>query len=191
MRTPVTSMLAPPNHRRLDGRRPAVVGRTSGFTIVEVLVSLVILSIGLLGIAKLVLYSAHSNDSAYLRSQATQLAYEILDNMRANPTAAAAGNYNTALTTAAVNPGYSCLNAACPVAANLAAYDVYAWKTRLAAPAGALPSGQGSVTVTTTPPIMATIVVQWDDSAAQSIFGGTAVGVAAPMSVTLETALHP
>jgi hypothetical protein len=38
---------------------------------------------------------------------------------------------------------------------------------------------------------MATIVVQWDDSAAQSIFGGTAVGVAAPMSVTLETALHP
>ena len=120
MRTPVTSMLAPPNHRGLDGRRPAV-GRTSGFTIVEVLVSLVILSIGLLGIAKLVLYSAHSNDSAYLRSQATQLAYEILDNMRANPTAAAAGNYNTALTTAAVNPGYSCLNAACPVAANLAA----------------------------------------------------------------------
>jgi hypothetical protein len=77
------------------------------------------------------------------------------------------------------------------VAANLAAYDVYAWKTRLAAPTGALPSGQGSVTVTTTPPIMATIVVQWDDSAAQSIFGGTAVGVAAPMSVTLETALHP
>ena len=82
----------------------------------------------------LVLYSAHSNDSAYLRSQATQLAYEILDNMRANPTAAAAGNYNTTLTTAAVNPGYSCLNAACPVAANLAAYDLYAWKTRLAAP---------------------------------------------------------
>jgi hypothetical protein len=77
------------------------------------------------------------------------------------------------------------------VAANLAAYDLYAWKTRLAAPTGALPSGEGSVTVSTIPPIMATIVVQWDDSAAQSIFGGTAVGVAAPMSVTLETALHP
>jgi Tfp pilus assembly protein PilV len=39
------------------------------------LVSLVILSIGLLGNAKLVLYSAHSNDGAYLRSQATKLAY--------------------------------------------------------------------------------------------------------------------
>jgi type IV pilus assembly protein PilV len=184
-------MLARSGHRGLGGRRPVAAGRTSGFTIVEVLVSLVILSIGLLGIAKLVLYSAHSNDSAYLRSQATQLAYEILDNMRANPTAATAGNYNTTLTAAAINPGYSCLNAACPVAANLAAYDLYVWKTRLAAPTGALPAGQGSVTVSATAPIMATIVVQWDDSAAQSIFGGTAVGVAAPMSVTLETALHP
>ena len=184
-------MLASSSHRGLGGRRSSAAGRTSGFTIVEVLVSLVILSIGLLGIAKLVLYSAHSNDSAYLRSQATQLAYEILDNMRANPTAAAGGNYNTTLTTAAVNPGYSCLNTACPVASNLAAYDIYVWKTRLAAPTGALPGGQGSVTVSATAPIMATIVVQWDDSAAQSIFGGTAVGVAAPMSVTLETALHP
>ena len=35
-----------------------------GFTLVEVLVSLVVLSMGLLGIAKLVLLSSHSNDSA-------------------------------------------------------------------------------------------------------------------------------
>src|ERR1700679_2100603 len=122
MRTPVTSMLAPPNHRRLDGRRPAVFGRTSGFTIVEVLVSLVILSIGLLGIAKLVLYSAHSNDSAYLRSQATQLAYEILDNMRANPTAVGLGSYTTPLSAAATPPGVNCVTASCPPA-NLALYD--------------------------------------------------------------------
>jgi type IV pilus assembly protein PilV len=186
MRTPAT-------HRASADCRPALAARAAGFTIVEVLVSLVILSIGLLGIAKLVLYSAHSNDSAYLRSQATQLAYEILDNMRANPTAAAVGNYNTALGAAAVNPGFSCLNASCPSSSNLALYDVYIWKSRLAAGAtgGLLPSGQGSVTVTGTTPFMATIVVQWDDSAAQSIFGGTAVGVAAPMTVTLETALHP
>ena len=48
------------------------------------MVSLVVLSIGLLGIGKLVLFSARANDSAYLRGQATELAYEILDNMRAN-----------------------------------------------------------------------------------------------------------
>jgi type IV pilus assembly protein PilV len=171
--------------------RNAAPARAAGFTIVEVLVSLVILSIGLLGIAKLVLYSAHSNDSAYLRSQATQLAYEILDNMRANPTAVAAGNYNTPLSAAATSPGFSCLNTNCPSAANLALYDVYVWKSRLAAGAptnGALPSGQGSVTVSGTAPLVATIVVQWDDTAAQSIFAS-----AAPtnMSVTLQTVLHP
>src|SRR6202044_3725701 len=84
-----------------------------GFTLVEVMVSLVILSMGLLGIAKLVLFSAHSNDSAYLRSQATDLAYEILDNMRANPTAAAAGNYNTPLSAAATAPPVICVSTVC------------------------------------------------------------------------------
>jgi type IV pilus assembly protein PilV len=170
-------------------RHRAVAARATGFTIVEVLVSLVILSIGLLGIAKLVLYSAHSNDSAYLRSQATQLAYEILDNMRANPTAVAALQYNTPLSAAATNPGFSCVAANC-TSGNMALYDVYVWKSRLAAGStgGALPSGQGSVTVTGTTPLMATIVVQWDDTAAQSVFAS-----AAPtnMSVTLETVLHP
>jgi type IV pilus assembly protein PilV len=189
MRTPVTSMLAPSSHRAPGGRRLATAGRTSGFTIVEVLVSLVILSIGLLGIAKLVLYSAHSNDSAYLRSQATQLAYEILDNMRANPTAVGLGSYNTPLSAAASSPGYTCVDATCPPA-NLALYDIYIWKSRLAAGAtnGALPSGQGSVTVSGGTPLVATIVVQWDDTAAQSVFAS-----AAPtnMSVTLETVLHP
>jgi type IV pilus assembly protein PilV len=180
-------------HRTTADRRPAFAPRAAGFTIVEVLVSLVILSIGLLGIAKLVLYSAHSNDSAYLRSQATQLAYEILDNMRANPTAVGLGSYTTPLSAAATPPGVNCVTASCPPA-NLALYDIYIWKSRLAAGSptfGALPSGQGSVTVTGTSPLMATIVVQWDDAAAQSIFGGAAVGAAAPMSVTLETALHP
>jgi len=178
------------NHRARGDHRPVVATRTAGFTIVEVLVSLVILSIGLLGIAKLVLYSAHSNDSAYLRSQATQLAYEILDNMRANPTAVAALNYNTPLSAAATAPPVICVSTVCS-AANLAAYDIYMWKSRLAAGPptnGALPSGQGSVTVTGTTSLVATIVVQWDDTAAQSIFAS-----AAPtnMSVTLETVLHP
>src|SRR5271163_4860263 len=116
----------------------------SGFTILEVLVSLVVLSIGLLGIAKLVLYSAHANDSAYLRSQATELAYEILDSMRANSTGAKAGNYNAVLAAAPVVPPVNCLTGACTNPSDQAAYDIYQWKERLAAPTGALPSGEGS-----------------------------------------------
>ena len=181
-----------PIHRGLDGRPPAV-GR-SGFTIVEVLVSLVILSIGLLGIAKLVLYSAHSNDSAYLRSQATQLAYEILDNMRANPTAAAAGNYNTRARRGRLQPRLQLPERGVPVAPQSGALRrlcvEVAPRGRLRRAEHCLP-GKARSPSRRPPPIMATIVVQWDDAAAQSIFGGTAVGVAAPMSVTLETALHP
>ena len=113
-------------------RGPTQVG---GFTLIEVLVSIVILSIGLLGIAKLMLFSSRSNDSAYLRSQATALAYEILDNMRANRQEAINLTYNTALgamASTAAPPAALCIS---PVlectTTQLAVFDVYQWKLRL------------------------------------------------------------
>jgi type IV pilus assembly protein PilV len=156
-----------------------------GFTLIEVMVSLVILSMGLLGVAKLVLFSAHSNDSAYLRSQATDLAYAILDDMRGNRAIAMAQGYDVPINTAPAAPG-SCVGTGCAPGA-LATYDVNTWLSRLAL---ALPSGTGSVTTTTTvaPPVgtTAAITVQWDDSSAQSVFS-TAAGT--QMSITLETVL--
>jgi type IV pilus assembly protein PilV len=67
----------------------------AGFTLVEVLVALVVLSIGLLGIASLQVSSLRWNHGASKRSQATLLAYDILDRMRANPIAARAGAYSS------------------------------------------------------------------------------------------------
>jgi type IV pilus assembly protein PilV len=166
--------------RQLQNRNAG--GRARGFTLIEVLVSLVVLSVGLLGIGKLVLFSARANDSAYLRGQATTLAYEILDNMRANRQIAVTQGYDNAIGTVPGNPG-SCITAACS-STQMSAYDVYTWKMRLAS----LPSGKGGV-VTAGTPTTATITVQWDDAAAQSTFAGTAVGTAAPMSVVLETVL--
>jgi type IV pilus assembly protein PilV len=162
--------------------------RAAGFTLIEVLVSMVILSIGLLGVAKLLLYSARSNDSAYLRSQATALAYEMLEDLRANSTQAAAGAYDTALAAAPVNPGFTCAAAAC---ANLALYDLYQWKLRLnassgVAPAGALPSGQGAVATTTVASqTNVVITVSWDDTVAGSSYGESA----AAQTITLESVL--
>src|ERR1700722_16414086 len=130
------------------------VAGAKGFTLVEVLVSLVVLAIGLLGIAKLMLLSSHSNDSAYLRSQATALAYEILDDMRANRLEALPPNssYNTAAATPVVfpYPGVACVATACNNATQVAKYDLFQWGMRLDAnsgliPAGALPNGQGKV----------------------------------------------
>ena len=170
------------------------VARSGGFTLVEVLVSLVVLAIGLLGTAKLMMFSSHSNDSAYLRSQATALAYEILDDMRANrQEAIIAGTYNTAAAVPAAVPGALCIGVgSCTTPTQLALYDLYQWGLHLnansgAAPPGALPNGQGSVTtVTAGTQTTVTIVVSWDDSVAQNTLN---LGGLTTQKITLETVL--
>jgi type IV pilus assembly protein PilV len=161
----------------------------NGFTLLEVLVSLVVLSIGLLGIGKLMMFSSRANDSAYMRSQATALAYSILDDMRANEQDAINGLYNTGLG-AYGNPGFTCnLASPCTVSGQLSQYDLYTWKTAML---GDLPAGDGTVaTVQSADPItgatitMATITVQWNDAVAQQTFGNGAQTLA----ITLETQL--
>jgi type IV pilus assembly protein PilV len=161
-----------------------------GFSLVEVLVALLVLSIGLLGISKLVLFSARSNDSALLRSQATTAAYSILDAMHANRQTAINGSYNIVSANAATDPGVQCNSAApCTNSQTLAQYDLYQWKQRLLALG---PSGNGSIaTAPITDPVSgtisttATVTVTWDDTVAQQTFGA-AVG---NVGVTLETLL--
>lgn len=58
--------------------------RSRGFTLLEVLIALVILSIGLLGIAGLQSVGLRGSHSAYLTSQASLLAYDMADRIRAN-----------------------------------------------------------------------------------------------------------
>ena len=163
--------------------------RGRGFTLIEVLVTLLVLSIGLLGIAKLLLVSSRANDSAYLRTQATSLAYSILDSMRANRAAAVAGNYSGS-SASATNPGTQCAASAPCSSATIAQYDLWNWQQALTTGLG--PSGMGTVTTATvTDPVTggtdvtATITVQWNDSVAQSTFGAPTPNV----SVTLETML--
>src|ERR1700722_14320550 len=114
--------------------------RSGGFTLIEVLVSLVVLSIGLLGTAKLMLVSSHANDSAYLRSQATELAYEILDNIRANQQQAIAGAYATTIAAAPTDPGFTCIGAGACTPDNLALYDIYQCQLRMKASSGLVPA---------------------------------------------------
>jgi type IV pilus assembly protein PilV len=71
-----------------------------GFTLLEVLIALLVLSIGLLGLAALQTTGLRSNQMASMRTQATQAAYDITDRMRANPTGVAADEYVIGLTDA-------------------------------------------------------------------------------------------
>lgn len=64
--------------------------RGRGFTLVEVLIALVVLSIGLLGIAALYLESLRANRTALFRTQAVTLAADLADRIRANRTPAGA-----------------------------------------------------------------------------------------------------
>jgi type IV pilus assembly protein PilV len=64
-----------------------------GFTLIEVLIAVLVLAVGLLGLAGLQLAGMKSNHSAYLRSQATIAAYDLLDRMRADPGAFRGGPY--------------------------------------------------------------------------------------------------
>lgn len=64
-----------------------------GFTLLEVMIAVFVLGIGLLGLAQLQITSLKHNLSAEFRTQASLLAGDMLDRIRANQSAAQAGNY--------------------------------------------------------------------------------------------------
>lgn len=60
------------------------IQKMSGVSLIEVLVALLVLSIGLLGFAALQGFSLQAGQHSYNRSQAVDLAYEVADYARAN-----------------------------------------------------------------------------------------------------------
>ncbi len=145
--------------------------RADGFTIVEVLVSLLILSVGLMGLATLQVVGLQNTQGGAQRAQAAFLAYDITDRMRTNPAAVTAGNYNLAapVTTGmgAPNPGpivmVDCFGAAANcTSAQMAAHDLGQWQTQLGA---YLNAGTGAIaTVDNGTTTLVTISIQWADA---------------------------
>ncbi|SMP63962.1 type IV pilus assembly protein PilV [Desulfonatronum zhilinae] len=121
-----------------------------GFSLVEVLVGLIILAIGLLGLAGLQMQGLRNNNSSYLRSQATILAYDIVDRMRANRSHARNGFY-------VIDIGEDPADIS-PALPTIVLNDLTDWKNAIT---GTLPGpGDGSVSIDGT---IITIIVQWDD----------------------------
>ena len=108
--------------------------QSRGFSLVEVLVALLVLSIGLLGLAALQTTSLQYNTGSYLRTQATFLAYDIIDRMRANSTAVvdSDGTGYDQPTSSAVSFSVDCGVSSC-TSAQLANYDVKKWYDRAVA----------------------------------------------------------
>ena len=105
--------------------------RVSGFTLIEVLIALIIMSVGMLGIAGLYVHSLQAGSTSLFRHNAVTLAGDIADRIRANPRAgpayALAGADNNC-----VSGGVNCTRG------EMAAHDIFLWDQQAAA---TLPNG--------------------------------------------------
>ncbi|MDX9741032.1 MAG: type IV pilus modification protein PilV [Gammaproteobacteria bacterium] len=146
--------------------------RQHGFTLIEVLITVVVLAIGLLGLAGLQLNGLRFTHSAYQTSQATIAAYDIIDRMRVNRLAAESGSYDIALgaTPTAANCSGTGVNCS---PATLASADLTEWKQSIAA---LLPSGDGAVQRNGSAFL---VTIRWDDSRGEND----------PKELTVETVL--
>src|SRR5690242_16079274 len=102
-----------------------------GFMLIEVLVTLFIIAVWLLGTAGIQLSAAKTSKAAQFRTDAVLLASEMAERIEANKATAATGAYacNSCSTTTVST---ACVGAACSGAA-LAAFDLAEWGTRIAA----------------------------------------------------------
>jgi type IV pilus assembly protein PilV len=102
-----------------------------GFTLLEVLITLVVFSIGLLGLANLQGQSINSSYNAHLRTQATSLASSMIDRMRANRQQATSTTaYITDFGDAPPSSSNNCTSSNC-TPAEIANLDLLEWKCNL------------------------------------------------------------
>lgn len=117
--------------------------RQRGFNLIEVMVALFILAIGLLGMAGLQTKALEYNHNAYLRTQATNLAYDMIDRMRANRKIAIGSTpyYEIDFDSAATS-AQACDVSCTPV--QLATHDLNVWRGAIAS---MLPGGLGEIAI--------------------------------------------
>lgn len=150
--------------------------RQRGFSLIEVLVALIIIGVGMLGIAKIQALSYASTGTSAQRSIAAILASSMSSAMRANraywSVQAAAAQQTVTITNGAFTPAptdavlssiSSCLGTSC-VPQTLAAYDLHQWATALS---GALPNSVGTINcyppAATSYPVGCTVTVNWSE----------------------------
>lgn len=124
---------------------------TAGFTLIEILVTLLVVSVGLLGVAGLHSLSLRNNYDALMRSHASALASDIADRMRSNRDAVYV-NESEYLVALGATPTVD-------DSSSRAKVDVYEWKQTLTAQ---LPDGDGAIAIDPATRIV-TITIQWGE----------------------------
>lgn len=122
----------------------ANIKRQAGSTMMEVLVSMLVLSFGMLGMAGVQSVSLRGNQSAYYRTMATTLSTDMVDRMRANLAGVSDGGYDDEDGAATA----SCFTAGGCTDVQMAAQDILDWEAAVTA---TLPGGSSVVCVDSTP----------------------------------------
>ena len=151
--------------------------RRTGFSMIELLVAVLVLGIGILGVTALQMVSLQNNRGALMRSVASMRTYDVMDRIRANPSA----SYGGVAFGDAPPATNDCMATSCS-AAQMAAFDLATWKCSLGIhntdatcialrASGALPTivaqpglpnGDGSITVNGATG-MVSVSVRWQE----------------------------
>ena len=131
----------------------ASLKQQSGIGLIEILIAVLILGIGILGVASTQVVSMQMNTQSQSRSQAVLLAEDLLDRIRANPTNPAAYS----LAQGAANNG-QCVTGFVPANGNVTADDIQSWDNSLAC---SLPAAQRTVAVNGN---VVTVTIDWDQN---------------------------
>jgi len=128
----------------------------SGLGLIEVLVTVLVLGIGILGVASTQVVSLQMNSQSQNRSQAVLLAEDLLDRIRANSDNP--GAYALADDDAQGADNGSCDTSFVPANATVAENDIAAWENNLAC---LLPAAERTVAVNGN---TVTVTIDWDQN---------------------------
>jgi type IV pilus assembly protein PilV len=117
-----------------------------GLGLIEVLITVLVLAIGLLGLASLQQASIRNNQSAMERSMGVVQSYSIIEAIRADPDSAKSGRFNIAID-------------ATPSGSTFPANTLTMWRGQLTQNLGAAATGSVNCNATN-----CTVIIQWDDS---------------------------
>jgi type IV pilus assembly protein PilV len=136
-----------------------IIKKSEGFSLVEVLIALIIMSVGMLGIAGLYVQSMQAGRTSMLRHHAITLAGDVADRIRANPTARDAYS-------AAAGVDYDCVarDRNCDIQ-QMAAHDIFLWQAQAAEFLPPMADGSQAVEVLFFPGALPryTITIRWDE----------------------------
>lgn len=127
----------------------------SGFTLIEILVTMLVMTIGFLGLAALQTTGLQQSQNTYFRTQADILARDIADRMRANRFGVLSGSYEFAGGAVPADQGCVASGADC-TELEMATQDLNEWMLRVQT----LPGGDATVVANGS---LQTVTIMWDE----------------------------